>query len=178
MSRFGDGEPVVVRIGECACPGTPHADDEVYLRPKLDYAGGAAALAAMVGPVETLSSRLVPVYIEHGVLGWNLVGDDGLPLAYEPDLILGDWEIAYEVGDRADDLYSQRVLAPLIQRASNSSPPTSDNEPTRANRTGSPTRPKPSKPSSISTIPTDATETTSDSPAGASRPSRSSRSAA
>jgi hypothetical protein len=39
---------IPVRFRDCSCPGTPHPDGDVAeLRPYLDFAGGAEALAAV-----------------------------------------------------------------------------------------------------------------------------------
>jgi hypothetical protein len=172
VGRFDPGEPVAVAIGGCACPSTPHADgDVVYLRPRLDYAGGSEAISTMQaasGSVEDLARSLVPVYIRHGAIGWNLVDDDGAPVPFDVEALLSDWTVAYEVGEAADTLYSEAVLSPLLQRASSSSPPTPINGSTSRKRGGRASRPKPSLPSSTGTSAMGSIVTTGNWPASAS----------
>ena len=172
MARFDTGEPVAVAIGQCDCPGSPHPDgDVVYLRPRLDYAGGSEAIAVMQaasGSVEELARALVPVYIRHGATGWNLLDADGFDVPFDVEVLLSDWNVAYEVGEAADTLYSEAVLRPLLQRASSSSPPTPINGSTSRKRGGRASRPKPSLPSSTGTSAMGSIVTTGNWPASAS----------
>jgi hypothetical protein len=129
VGRF-DGAPVTVPIGPCECPGSPHDQDEVYLRPRLGYEAGVdAALAMQTAFAEQMDSnrlarRIVPVYIRGGAIGWNLLDADGSPLPFDPEIILSDWETALLVGDKADDIYSEAVIRPLVRPTSGSSPST------------------------------------------------------
>jgi hypothetical protein len=124
--RFG-GPNVTVPLGPCGCPSTPHADgDEAYLLPRLTFAGGAAGEALIgsaltKGDEEAIASALVQVYIRHQVTGWNLTGEDGAPVPWDPDLLLSDWTMSRVVGEAADDLYSEALLAPLLASVSKSS---------------------------------------------------------
>lgn len=127
MTRFG-GERVTVPLpGPCGCPGSPHAADEVYLLPVLTFDGGTAADTAMrsmlgSGDADAVTREVVRAYLTHQVAGWNLVDEDGRPVPYDPALLLSDWAAALVVGDKADDLYSEALLAPLVAAASTSSP--------------------------------------------------------
>lgn len=125
--RFG-GQNVTVPLGPCGCPSTPHADgDEVYLLPRLTLKGGAAAEAALRAALDAggdpkgIEASLGEVYIRHQVAGWNLTGDDGAPLPWSPDLLLSDWSACRPVLDKADGLYSEALLAPLVATVSTSS---------------------------------------------------------
>lgn len=123
-------EPIAVRVRDCACPDAPHTDgDVVYLRPVLSLAGGLEALTVMrkavVGPdgtvdADALAPLLSPLYVRHGAVGWNFVGMDG-PLPFDVNVLLADYSLAYPVAERADDLYSAAVLAPLLARLPKSS---------------------------------------------------------
>ena len=138
-------DPVEVRFSDCRCPGTPHPDGDVaYLRPFLDYAGGAEALRAMRsadGDVERFDELVGPVYIRRGMLGWNRVDESGepLPLPEDPSTAL-PYEEAYWLANRADDLYGGSVLAPLVKQLEMSSltgrtgSSTSANSPSRSTR--------------------------------------------
>lgn len=161
MARF-DSEPVVAPIGTCECPGSPHDQDEVYLKPRLDYDGGVAAsevfsqaiviAASNGGDLDTnaLARLLVPVYIEHGAYDWNLLDADGVPVPFDAALILADYDTARAVGEVADDTYASRVLAPLVRAVANSSQPTPTTGSTSAKKRSRKPNPKPSSPSSMS----------------------------
>lgn len=124
--RFG-GERVAVPLpGGCQCPGAPHERDEVYLLPRLTFDGGAAAEAVIstaigTGDADAVAVPLVRAYLAHQVAGWNLVDADGQPVPYSMELLLSDWETARVVGDAADELYSEGLLAPLVAAVSTSS---------------------------------------------------------
>lgn len=123
MSRFDHLDDVPVPIGECLCPGTPHPDgDVVYLSPALSAAGGMAAQGA-IADAESDSIRLQEllwrVYRDHGVVGWNLLDEDGEPVPLtqankETGLPYGKG--GRLVGDAADSLYVDDVLAPFKER--------------------------------------------------------------
>ena len=157
-------EPIEVRFSDCRCPGFPHPDGDVaYLRPFLDYAGGAEGLRAMRsagGDVERFDETVGPVYIRRGLIGWNRLDEEGNPLPLPADPAAGlPFEEAYWIADRADDLYGGSVLAPLATLIAKSSPtgPTESSRstsrrrsPTRRQRSGSSAQP-PSAPSTPST---------------------------
>jgi len=149
-------DPIEVRFRDCTCPGTPHDGDVAYLRPYLDYAGGAEALASVtvtddqgnstLADVSEWPQRIGPIFIRRGVIGWNVEDEDGpVPVTREALEALR-WEDAYELADRADDLYGGQVLAPLVKRMQMSSKAgrTNGSTPRRA----SPKRPTPSGSSS------------------------------
>jgi len=123
MSRF-DSTPVEVAIGPCECPGTPHADgDLVYLAPALSMAGGMAAqgvIAEAAGDSVRLQELLAALWIKYGVIDWNLVGEDGKPVPLTEANVAA--ALPYGKGGRlvaekADDLYAEDILAPLVMRA-------------------------------------------------------------
>lgn len=130
-------EPVVVRVRDCACPDTPHADtgDVVYLRPKLSLAGGIAAqqdLIASDGDPAVLTRLWLATFVRYGVTGAN----------FEPfsvDDLLDDFDLGLPVAERAEQLYGEAVLRPLgLSRPDNSKPgPTrsSTSRTPRSNRT-------------------------------------------
>jgi hypothetical protein len=136
---------IPVRFRDCTCPGTPHPDGDIaYLRPYLDYLGGAEALASVTNIAEDGTTtfadtsewpaRIGPVFIRRGVVEWNVEDEDGpVPVTREALEVLR-WEDAYELADRADDLYGGQVLAPLLRRMSASSRtgPTNGSTPRRA----------------------------------------------
>lgn len=160
MTDSDRGHPVEVPIGGCRCPGTPrpHADgDVVYLAAKPGLRLGLAARQvvndATDGPA--MAADLGVVYLRYGIVGWNLVGDNGRPLPPTPAAIEArlTWENGGEaVVDAADALYSGAVLDPLVRRLSTSSAPgpTDDSTSQAQSSTGpsSPTSLSPSSPSS------------------------------
>lgn len=156
----------------CPCPPTAdgeprHADgDTVELRERLDFAAGRTARNIIaIGKAEgtgtaQIMTELTGWYIVSGIASWTVVDAKGKPV--EPDaetihrLILDnpDTSAAEAIGDACDDLYSERVISPLLVRGSTSSPDMPTNGSTSLT-TGSTSKPrKPSKPSSTTTTPT------------------------
>lgn len=149
---------VPVRVGECQCPDTPHADgDFVYLRPKLGLAAGIALQRLIVDanqadrPVDAaeLTGVLAEAYLLHGVARWDM------PQAVTPEtikeLLLDDFSRGAPAAEAADGLYMGPVIAPLLSRAFKSSPTTSTNGSTSAPGNGAHKPRKPSKRSSTTT---------------------------
>lgn len=166
---------VEVRIGDCQCPGSPHADgDTVALRPKLDLRGGfrvkrrlielnQAAFGEQPTDMAELEIQLAEAYLTEGIFEWNLVDEHG-PLPINPDTLrdhlFNDYSRAEAAADKADDLYRPAVLDPLVQRALNSSPATPTSASTSATNGVGRKRPTRSKRSSTTTTLMDDTETT------------------
>jgi hypothetical protein len=181
---------IAVGIGECLCPGTPHADgDWVYLRPKLDLRGGFRVKRRLLDlnqaayaedeaakpsseQMSQLEIQLAEVYLEEGIADWNLVDEEGQPRPLTPEAlreyIFSDYVRAEAVADKADDLYRPPVLDPLFQRALSSLPDTQITKSTSATNGHGSKRPKRSKRSSTSTSQTDATVQITASPGGVS----------
>jgi hypothetical protein len=104
-------EPVAVRVRDCACPDTPHADtgDLVYLRPTMSLECGIAAqqdLIASDGSAPDLTRRWLVTFVRYGVTGANYA-------PFSIDDLLADFEMALPVAEKADDLYGEAVLRPL-----------------------------------------------------------------
>ena len=120
--RSFDAEPVEVRLEACYCPGSPHEVDLVYLAPALSMAGGMAAQSAIADGIEDslhLQELLAEVWLRHGVVSWNLVDEDGTPVPVTRDnavKALPYGKGGRLVADRADDLYAEDILAPLVAR--------------------------------------------------------------
>jgi hypothetical protein len=101
-----------VRVRDCACPETPHAEegDGVFLRSTLSAEGGIAAeqdMTAAAGDPDALTRRWLITFVRYGVTGAN----------YEPfsvDELLADWAIARPVAIRAGELYQASVIAPFL----------------------------------------------------------------
>lgn len=123
MSLAQRGELVPVRVSECRCDGTPHPDgDEIYLLPKLTYEGGSAATAALgkVTAVGDIDRLLGLAYLRHQAVGWNVV-EDGKAVPFDLEAILADWTVAKPIAEKADELYSETFLGPLVRAAAASS---------------------------------------------------------
>lgn len=120
--RSFDAEPVEVRLDGCYCPGTPHEVDLVYLAPQLPMAGGMAAQSAINDGLDDsllLQALLAEVWVRFGVVGWNLLDDVGadVPLnAANIKAALPFGKGGALVAERADELYAQDILAPLVAR--------------------------------------------------------------
>lgn len=146
--RSFDADLVAVPLGSCYCPGTPHEDgDVVYLAPSLSMAGGMAAQAAIAEGMNDairLQELLASVWVRHGVIEWNLTDERGQPVPVTQanvERALPYGKGGRLVADKADDLYAEDILAPLVQRLGNTSP----TGPTRGStsRTRKPTQKQP-----------------------------------
>jgi hypothetical protein len=177
---------------ECLCPPKAtgevrHPDgDTIELRERLDFRGVLAARNAIallknedpdVSSAEILAT-LTETYLLLGVRTWSVVDAKGKAVEVNNvsirQYLFANEEAAIAIADEADDLYRERIIAPLVRAAQNSSPPTPTND-SISPTTGpaSKTR-KPSKRSSITTIPMADTEMTASSPGGDSSSSRNS----
>jgi hypothetical protein len=179
--------PIEVQI-KCICPGSPHEQDTIYLRPKLGLSGGVALQGLLLRMIkeapdtgidsDLLGGFMSEGYLINGIAGWTLVDENGQPVPVTPqnisDKLLLDFEVAEPIASIADNLYYEPVLAPLLKRlrASLQTSPTKSStsatrrsraktarQPSRSTRRSS-KRPTQLKPSSTSTTPTDSTETT------------------
>lgn len=149
-----------------------HPDgDTINLRARLDFVQAIAIRNAIrlksAGEalrVADVLAILTEGYIIHGIESWTLEDDDG-PIAVSREAIaeriLTQFDVAAEIGDEADELYSEQVLLPLVARVSTSSRPTPMPDSTSAKTSSGPKRRKPSSRSSISTTPTAGTAPTS-----------------
>jgi hypothetical protein len=170
-------ELIGVRIGECQCPGAPHADgDYVYLRPKLDLRGGFRVKRRLIDlnraafgedakvEMAELEIGLAESYLSEGIFSWNLVDEEGADRPLTPEtlaeFLFSDYSRAELAADKADDLYRPAVLDPLVERALSSLPDTPTNGSTSPTNGAGRKRPKRSKRSSTTTTPTGSTATT------------------
>lgn len=154
-------EPVEVRIreGDCPCPGTPHEFEVVYLEPELTLAAASGASFAMAytdGTHAGLMRVLAESFLPTSIRSWTFQGELG-PRGEPGSMVPVDRENmerlipfdrgGLEVSERADQLYSARLMTPLLKRLPASVP---------RGRTGKPTSPtslsghKPRKSSSSS----------------------------
>lgn len=125
MSRFTQ-VPVEVSIGACTCPRTPHAEDVVYLAPRLSLAGGMAAQSDILthgADVKKLTVAWTETFVRHGVTGWNLTDAKGKPELLDVDALLADYTLAEGIADKAIELYKDQVMDPLTRRLGNISLP-------------------------------------------------------
>jgi hypothetical protein len=174
---------IEVSLGECRCPGTPHPDgDLLYLRPKLGLAAGVAIQQTVIDmagnrSAPDITGLLSEAYLRYGVAEWNLVDETGKPLELTPETlreqVLDDFERATPAADRADELYMQATIGPLLPKAPSSLPTMPTNGSTSATNGNTPKPRKRSKRSSTITSPMGVTATTTDSPAGVSSSSAS-----
>lgn len=130
MSVLDSPELVPVPVNYCPCAGTPHPDgDIVYLYPELSMPGGMAAQGAisegLTDPVR-LQELLARVWISHGVAAWTFLDDEGQPIPVTPHNVARALPYAKGgrlVAEKADDIYSGAILAPLADRLKGLSPP-------------------------------------------------------
>ncbi len=173
----------------CVCPlkadEVRHPDgDTVTLRDTLGFvATQTARNAVILAKGEALDegiplggalalALLTEQYLLLGIESWTLVDEKGKPVPVTRGSIRAFFDdedhddVATVVSDACDLLYAKKVMLPLLQTASTSSPvtPTASTSPTRGN--GATPRRKRSSRSLTTTTPTDDIETTSKLPVG------------
>jgi len=118
--------PVAVPLGECQCPGAPHAGgDTVYLRAELDAAGGLGVVATFTsGDSDALIERMGRAYLIAGIVDWTFTDEAGakVPVTHDNIRRLRWTASTLTLANAASDLYGEAVLSPLVQTASASSP--------------------------------------------------------
>ncbi len=137
---------VPVKVRECECPGKRHngTGDVVYLRAKPNVALGLAVEGDVIlaaGRGDMLKRAWAISYIREGVVGWNFLDAQGKPRPLDIDVLLDDMDMGMVVAEKADELYGDRVVNPLLERlfqASTTEPET-------------PSQPGPSEPSTSPT---------------------------
>lgn len=132
-------ELVPVRVRDCACPDTPHAEgDIVYLAPKVSLDLGIAATQAISdanGDPNTLTRLWLALFVRYGAKAANFLDP------FDPEALLEDFELASPVAEAANDLYAEVLLRPLgmsLSKSSPGGPTTGSTYPTRRSRTPSP----------------------------------------
>lgn len=151
MTQDGRGQPVVVPVGSCGCPRAPHATDTVTLRGEPSVPMGVAAWAVVRagGDAPTITGRLAEVWLRFGIVEWTFTNEAGRPEPITPENIerLLPFGRGLELADRADGLYADEVLRPLVERQSRLLPPTPTDDSTSANPESGDMLPTPSSPS-------------------------------
>jgi len=117
-------ELVPVRVREC--PDGTHPDgDHVYILPKLSLECGIAArqdiVAANTLPEDEREGALVRLWFrtfcKYGAVSWELHDAGGEVWPFDVNVLLADFDLGFEVADKADDLYRDAVMRPLLERA-------------------------------------------------------------
>lgn len=110
---------VPVRVRDCACPDTPHAEgDIVYLAPKPSLDLGVAAIQAVqdLSPdTNAITRAWFRLFVTHA-RGANFMDP------YDPAPLLDDFEIGSKVAEKANELYAEILLRPLGLTPSKPSP--------------------------------------------------------
>ncbi len=171
---------------ECVCPLRPdgavrHPDgDTIRLSPKLGFLEVASARNSIVIAQQEdagagsgiLLAAMTEAFLVVGIESWTLVDEKAKPIPVNRPAVrsfLNDHiEEAMDVGNEAIELYYERYLAPLVDRAPKSSPPTQTDGLTSPTSGASPKLRKRSRPSSITTSQTEGTGTMAASRAGVS----------
>lgn len=152
MSVLDREHPVVINVGECRCSGLPHPDgDTVSLSKNPPLEVGLAASQAMAEDgADNIRIALGLAYLR-AIEAWTFLDDDGDPIPVTPENIrlALPWDKGGSiVAEKADDLYTEAVLSPLLRRLSNTSPAGPMAGSTSANRESRRHPPRSSKSSS------------------------------
>lgn len=138
MGIFASVEEIPVDLEGCLCENTPHDHDTVWLWAELTPDGGLAAQAVVNrGAPDTavLEGLIGRIWLQHGISRWTFVDGKGNDIPPNPwNIAHLDWEVARPVAEKANDLYAEKFLRPLVARMSGSS---------RNGRTGRSTSAKP-----------------------------------
>ena len=153
MTEDGRGQPVVVDLAGCRCPGSPHHHDTVTLRGEPSTPMGIAGwtVASLGGALWDIQARLADVWLKFGIIDWSFTDAAGKAVPVTSaniDDYLPFGRGGMEVANRADELYSDTVLSPLAARMSPPSPPTPTDDSTSPSPPSGDTPPTPSAPSS------------------------------
>lgn len=144
----------------CICPGTPHERDTVTLKDPLPFREAVTIRKSIQwmkdqepnATIPELLAMLTETYLLHTIEAWTLVDEKGKPLPPSKDniaaVLLPQTEAALVVGDACDELYTERVILPLVAAAPTSSPSSSTNGSTSPKPEATPRTP--SRPSSTS----------------------------
>ena len=113
-------ETIAVRVADCGCPDTPHADDGhlVYLRAKLSLECGTQAqldLNAHRDDINALLRAWTDTFVRYGVTGTNWMEP------FDIDAIIEDYDLSNPVAEKANELYQESLLRPLGVSRPNSS---------------------------------------------------------
>ena len=117
---------VLVRAGDCPCPGSPHTEEHVYLEPEatLPISIGAWKRMQLADPNAAAQYvAIVNAYIPAAIRAWTFLEQDEngnlrpVRVTQEAAERLIPWDRGgYEVVETADNLYSGRVTSPLVAR--------------------------------------------------------------
>lgn len=152
MTEDGRGQPTVVDLGACRCPGAPHQRDTVTLfdDPPMDLGIAMMSLVGQEERIEVAQARLVRVYMRFGIKAWTFTDEDDLPVPVNEEnaarLLTFD-RCGLDFWNAADEVYS-RVYAPLRARMSTTSRGSPTATSTSASPSSSPSRRARSSPSS------------------------------
>lgn len=126
MTIADRGQPVEVQVGECRCPGAPHTQDVVWLKPDADVPMTLAFNTTWQNVEGSALSRteweadmgaaLAGVYIRHSIVRWTFVDDKGMPVPILPSTItrlLPPNNGGLIVASEADRLYQKDLIDPL-----------------------------------------------------------------
>lgn len=114
-------EPVEVLV-PCTCPETPHADDIVRLDPEAGFELGLAVNAslALYDDAVALEVAMGKAYLQYGIRSWTKTDAKEAPVPVTLETIhdLLPWARGGEVvAQRANELYYESIVAPLVRRA-------------------------------------------------------------
>jgi hypothetical protein len=119
---------VPIRAGDCPCPGSPHAVEEVRIIPALDLpmaAGALAAIRLVDSEPALIQAALIRSYLPTVIRSWSFLESDGtggirpVPITRDNLERLVPWQKGgLALADACDEQYSDDLLSPLLARPS------------------------------------------------------------
>jgi hypothetical protein len=120
-----------VRVRECPDGSHPEGDGVwIASRPSLDT--GIASRQAFVAAYQeagddpvaldrAILRHLMVAFARYAPVSWNLHDKDGEEWPFNTQRLVDDYDLGYVVADRADDLYRESVMRPLLDAPSTTS---------------------------------------------------------
>lgn len=159
MGWFANEADVPVEL-DCRCPNTPHEKDTVWLFGEVPLELGLAFEAIVdrgAADASTMTGLLGAAFVQHGIRRWTFLDEKGelVPLnTWTITRFTRNGEASRPVAEKANELYADKLIAPLMARRSKSSRTGQTGGSTSASRTGSRSRQRRSKRSTTATTPT------------------------
>ena len=144
-------EPVdlIVRRGDCPCPGAIHSEEHVYLEPELTLPMGMAGLASLQGTVTPadVEAALAAAWFPLGIVSWSFVekvtdgkGTQPVPVTRESLARLVPFSHGgLELVQKGGELWMPEFEVPFDrERATQSPPGSTDNSTPPSPESGTP----------------------------------------
>ncbi len=120
-----------VRVKDCNFHPDGHS---VFVAPTISLEAGIEAERALMDiatknypndaeRVRALTYAWAPIFVRHGARDWDLCDEQGDPIPFDIEALMGDYSMARLVADKCGDLgYGSAVMAPFQEKPPKPSP--------------------------------------------------------